>query len=254
MRFAMLGSGSRGNATLVEHGKTRLLLDCGFSVAETVKRLRRLAVDADTLTAIVVTHEHSDHAKGVGALARKFNLPVYVTHGTYQKVNWGEVPQVHEIDSHYSFAIDDILCEPFPVPHDAREPVQFVFASGVHRLGILTDTGSATLHITSMLDGCDALVLECNHDVDMLAEGPYPPSLKQRVAGRLGHLSNDQAAEILLEMDTDNLQYLVAAHLSDKNNTEQLAREAITAALSCKTDEIHVACQENGLHWCEIHS
>lgn len=252
MRFAMLGSGSRGNSTLVEYGKTRVLLDCGFSVTETVKRLQRLGVEADSLTAIVVTHEHGDHAKGVGTLARKFGLPVYVTHGTYQQVKWGEVPAVHEIDSHYVFDIDDLRCQPFPVPHDAREPVQFVFSSGKHRLGILTDTGSQTLHITNMLDGCDALILECNHDVDMLAEGPYPASLKERVGGRLGHLSNEQAAGILEDIDTGDLQYLVAAHLSDKNNSEGLARDALVAAMGCDGDDVQIACQDNGLGWCEI--
>lgn len=252
MRFAMLGSGSRGNATLVENGKTRVLLDCGFSVTETVKRLQRLGVEGDSLSAIVVTHEHGDHAKGVGTLARKFNLPIYVTHGTYQKVNWGDVPVVHEIDSHYAFDIDELQCQPFPVPHDAREPVQFVFNSGKHRLGVLTDTGSQTLHIINMLDGCDALILECNHDVDMLAEGPYPPSLKERVGGRLGHLNNEQAAGILEDMDTSSLQYLIAAHISDKNNTEYLARDALMASLGCNDQDIHIACQENGLDWCNI--
>ena len=252
MRFASLGSGSRGNATLIEAGTTRILLDCGFSVAETQRRLARLGIEADELTAIIVTHEHGDHVGGVGPLARRFKLPVYLTHGTAHRANTGDLPQRHCIDSHEAFSIGDLQCQPFPVPHDAQEPVQFVFSDGRHRLGVLTDTGSITTHITDMLATCDAMLLECNHDEEMLAEGPYPPSLKTRVGGRFGHLSNGQAAELLHSLDTSALQHVVGAHLSDKNNTPWLARQALAGALGANHDEVWLAEQEEGLDWCEL--
>jgi phosphoribosyl 1,2-cyclic phosphodiesterase len=252
MRFASLGSGSRGNATLIESGTTRVLLDCGFSVAETQRRLARLGLEAEDVSAIIVTHEHGDHIGGVGPLARRFKLPVYLTHGTAHRANTGALPQQHCIDSHAVFSIEGLECQPYPVPHDAQEPVQFVFSDGRHRLGVLTDTGSITAHITDMLAACDALLLECNHDTEMLAEGPYPPSLKARVGGRFGHLSNAQAADLLHALDTSPLQHLVAMHLSDKNNTPWLARLALAEALGADVDEVRLADQDEGLDWCEL--
>jgi phosphoribosyl 1,2-cyclic phosphodiesterase len=252
MRFASLGSGSRGNATLIEAGTTRILLDCGFSVAETQRRLARLGIEVSELSAILVTHEHGDHVGGVGPLARRFKLPVYLTHGTAHRANTGDLPQRHCIDSHGVFSIGDLECQPFPVPHDAQEPVQFVFSDGCHRLGVLTDTGSITAHITDVLAGCDAMLLECNHDEEMLADGPYPPSLKSRVGGRFGHLSNGQAAGLLHALDTSVLQHVVGAHLSDKNNTPWLARQALAEALGANLDEVRLADQEDGLEWCEL--
>ena len=249
MRFASLGSGSRGNATLIEAGQTRLLLDCGFSETEMRKRLGRLGLEPADLSAIIVTHEHSDHINGVGAVARKHQLPVYLTHGTAAADKTGVLPERHLFHSHDVFSIGDIELQPFPVPHDAREPVQFVFSDGKQRLGILTDTGSSTQHITDLLGGCDALVLECNHDVGMLAEGPYPASLKSRVGGRFGHLSNDQAREIISELDTSRLRHIVAAHISDKNNTPYLACSALAEGLACDESEIQLAEQASGLDW-----
>jgi phosphoribosyl 1,2-cyclic phosphodiesterase len=252
LRFASLGSGSRGNATLIEAGKTRILLDCGFSETETRKRLGRFGLSPTDLQAIVVTHEHSDHINGVGALARKHQLPVYLTHGTAAADKTGVLPERHLFHGHDVFAIDDIELQPFPVPHDAREPVQFVFSDGNQRLGVLTDTGSCTQHIIEMLGGCDALMLECNHDVDMLAEGPYPASLKERVGGRFGHLSNAQARDIIAELNTSRLQHIVAAHISDKNNTPYMACSALAEGLACNDDDIQVAEQVSGLDWREL--
>lgn len=252
MRFASLGSGSRGNATLIEAGDTRLLLDCGFSETETRKRLGRFGLAPADISAIIVTHEHSDHINGVGAVARKHQLPVYLTHGTATADKTGVLPERHLFHGHETFAIGDIELHPFPVPHDAREPVQFVFSDGRSRFGILTDTGSCTQHILDMLAGCDALMLECNHDVDMLAEGPYPASLKERVGGRLGHLSNDQARDILAGLDTSRLRHIVAAHVSDKNNTYYMARSALAEGLACDDEDIQVAEQTTGLGWRDI--
>jgi len=254
MRFALLGSGSRGNATLVEEGKTRLLIDCGFSVREVERRMARLDLSAGMLSAILVTHEHNDHLGGVGALARKYRLPVWLTPGTAAagRKRLGELPQVEYLNCHSDFAIEALQITPYPVPHDAREPCQFVFGNGDKRLGVLTDTGRSTQHIEQQLSRCDALILESNHDPQMLAEGPYPPSLQARVGGDLGHLSNAQAAEILQRLDNSALQHLVAAHLSEKNNRPELAVTAMSAALGCEPQWISLAGQESGLAWREI--
>jgi phosphoribosyl 1,2-cyclic phosphodiesterase len=254
MRFALLGSGSEGNALVVQVGDTRVLMDCGFSLSETVARLARLDVSPETLGGIVVTHEHGDHIGGVARLARKYSLPVFLTHGTLRSQNsaFSELPAITEINPHLSFAIGEVQVQPYPVPHDASEPVQYVFSDGVKRLGVLTDVGCATPHIEATLSGCDALVLECNHDADMLANGEYPYSLKQRVGGRFGHLNNHDAAALLSRLDNSRLQHIVAAHLSHKNNTRALAVQALSRALSWQEERIVVATQEDGLHWCEI--
>lgn len=254
MRFACLGSGSEGNALVVEVGASRVLLDCGFSIKETVTRLARLGLEPTDLNGIVVTHEHSDHIGGVTRFANKFNLPVWLTHGSLAYLsNLDQMPQdTRVIDSHAGFAVGDLYIEPFPVPHDAREPIQFVFGDGQHRLGVLTDTGMITPHIEQMLSGCNALVLECNHDASMLANGPYPTSLKQRVGGRFGHLDNSAAADLLRSIDTQQLTHLVAAHLSQKNNLPELARAALAEALNCAADWIGIADQALGFDWRNI--
>lgn len=250
IRFASLGSGSRGNALLVEAGRTLVLLDCGFTLKETVRRLARLGLEPDRLDAILVTHEHADHVGGVGVLARKFNIPVWLTHGTYSQAEKSlrDLP-MHLFESHQRFSIGDIEISPFPVPHDAREPVQFVFGDGSLRFGVLTDTGCSTPYVEHMLNRCHALFLECNHDAAMLQNGPYPASLKQRVGGRLGHLDNATAAAILGKLETGLLQHVVAAHLSEKNNFPELARQALSKAIHCDEEWIAVANQEQGLAW-----
>lgn len=254
MRFACLGSGSEGNALVVEAGGTRVLLDCGFGLRETMSRLGRLGLAPEDLAAILVTHEHSDHVGGVARLAAKFRLPVWVSHGTYAFLaSLDQVPaDCHLFDSHSAFAVGALSIQPFPVPHDAREPAQFVFGDGDVRLGVLTDTGCSTPHIQTMLTGCQALVLECNHDSAMLANGPYPPSLKRRVAGNYGHLDNAAAGELLRALDTHRLQHIVAAHLSRKNNTPELAQRALAEALGCELDWIGIADQDAGFDWREI--
>lgn len=263
MRFASLGSGSEGNALLVAAGKkgagtgtcqTQVLMDCGFGLRDTLTRLARLGVSAEQLSGIVVTHEHGDHIGGVARLARKFNLPVWLTHGTLrsQTKTFAGIAGIHEIDPHRPFMIGDLEIVPYPVPHDAAEPVQFVFSDGMRRLGVLTDTGCSTAHIERVLSGCHALVLECNHDSDMLMNGEYPYSVKQRVCGRFGHLNNQDAAGILGRLDVSCLQHLVAAHLSRKNNTVALATQALCGVLGCEADWLCVATQEEGFAWREI--
>ncbi len=254
MRFASLGSGSEGNALVVQDGQTCVLMDCGFTLAGAVERLARLGLAACQISGIVVTHEHGDHIAGVAHLARKHSIPVWATHGTLQSHRGalGELASVTEIDPHHAFAVGGLQVQPYAVPHDAAEAVQYVFGDGARRLGVLTDAGCSTPHIEAMLDGCDALVLECNHDAAMLANGDYPPKLKQRVGGRFGHLSNTDAAALLARLDNSRLQHIVAAHLSKKNNTRELAVGALSAALSCDAGWIAVATQQEGLGWREI--
>jgi phosphoribosyl 1,2-cyclic phosphodiesterase len=254
VRFASLGSGSQGNALLVEAGRTRVLLDCGFSVAQTTRRLARLGVRPEDLSGIVVTHEHDDHIGGVARFARKHHVPTWITAGTYRGLEKLFEPEIdlRLIVGYAAFAIGDILVEPFPVPHDAREPAQFIFADGNARLGILTDVGHATPHIRVCLNGCNALVMECNHDVALLEDSAYPPSIKQRIASRLGHLDNAQAADLLASLDCQKLQHVLAAHLSETNNRPELAREALAKALGCSADWIGIADQHGGSTWRQI--
>ncbi len=250
MRFASLGSGSRGNSLLVDAGDTKLLLDCGFSVRATTDKLGRLGVSPEEISGILVTHEHGDHIAGVFKFASRFSTPVYLTHGTHIAAPCGKsLSACRMIDSHASFVIGSLEIHPFPVPHDAREPVQFAFSDGVRRLGVLTDTGSITQHVIDVLRVCDALVLECNHDSELLAASSYPMTLQRRISGNFGHLSNRQAVSLLLQIETRQLQHIVAAHLSEQNNRRELVVTALAAALNCTDDWIGVAGQEDGFGW-----
>ncbi|HZP85426.1 MAG TPA: MBL fold metallo-hydrolase [Burkholderiales bacterium] len=254
MRFAVLGSGSQGNALVVEGGRTRLLLDCGFSVSETVRRLQRLGLSAEDLTAVLVTHEHDDHIGGVARLARKFRLPVWLTPGTLRGLSplFEGVEHVHMIEGYTSFCIGELEIAPFPVPHDAREPAQYVFSDGVRKLGVLTDIGCSTILVTRMLSGCDAIVLECNHCPELLSTSEYPLSLKQRIAGRYGHLDNPAAAALLASLDQRKLKHVIAAHLSENNNRPLLAQMALASALGCNAQWVGVADQSTGLGWRDL--
>ena len=254
MRFASLGSGSSGNALLVECGDTRVLVDCGFGVEVIAERLDRVGCAPTDLDAILVTHEHSDHAGGVAGLSDRFDVPVYLSRGTFSALG----SEGHTItrrvfmDPYTPFAIGAIEVRPYTVPHDAREPVQFVLGDGAAKLGVLTDAGHPTRHIVEALSGVDALVLECNYDLDMLRGGPYPRWLKDRIGGPLGHLANFASAEIVRAMDCGNLKHVIAAHLSKQNNTPELARAALAGALGCAAEWIGVATQEGGFAWREI--
>ena len=254
MRFASLGSGSEGNGLVVEVGTSRLMIDCGFGVRDTAARLARLGLAPRDLDAIVVTHEHSDHVGGVAAFAAKHAIPVWLTFGTLSVVGerFACMDRVYGFDSHDRFTVGAIEVHPFPVPHDAREPVQFVVTDGTVRLGVLTDIGMSTPAVERALSGCDALVLECNHDAAMLSEGPYPPALKARIAGRFGHLDNAASSALLAALDNSRLRHIVAAHLSKQNNTPAHARTALAQALGCSDDWIGVADQSTGFGWREI--
>ncbi len=256
MRFASLGSGSAGNALVVEVNQTRIMLDCGFSIKEAALRLERLNLSPADLAGIVITHEHDDHAGGAFKFAAKYNIPVWLTYGTL-KMAERYFPSQHRlqlnvIDSHSIIMIGDIEVQPYPVPHDAREPVQCVFSDGDLKLGVLTDVGRSTPYIEEMLSGCHALMLECNHDAEMLRNGPYSWSLKKRVGGELGHLENADSATLLSKLDNSKLQHVVAAHLSAKNNTPALAKSALAHVLGCEPDWVGVADQVDGLAWRQI--
>jgi phosphoribosyl 1,2-cyclic phosphodiesterase len=252
IRFASLGSGSKGNAWLIEAGRTRVLLDCGFGPRELVTRLTRLGVEPERIDAVLITHEHADHVGGAARCAARHGWTVHASHGTATAAGSLDAITVRRFDSHASFAIGDLEIHPYPVPHDAREPTQFVFSDGASRLGVLTDAGAITPHIVEMLKDCAALVLECNHDAGMLARGRYPPSLKRRIAGGFGHLDNETAAGLLRNIGGRQLRHVVAAHLSAENNTPELACAALAQALGCATDWIGVASQSDGFAWRDI--
>lgn len=254
LRFCCLGSGSEGNALVVEAVDgllpTRVLVDDGFNVRQLTRRLQRAGLGLEDIDAVVVTHEHGDHAGGVVALARRRRIPVFATQGTARAtgladagVDWRPLRDGCEV------AVGGVRVGPYAVPHDAAEPVQFVFSDGAAQLGLLTDIGTTTDRVAAVLDGLDALLLECNHDTEMLRTGPYPYVLKTRIGGDQGHLSNAQAAALLTRLDCSALKVVVAAHLSRTNNRPALARAALAAALDCRHAEVLIADQDAGLPW-----
>jgi phosphoribosyl 1,2-cyclic phosphodiesterase len=257
VRFASLGSGSEGNALLVEVQSgattTRVLLDCGFSAKEVERRLGRLGSGVEGLDAILITHEHSDHIGSALTLARKWSIPLYMSWGTARAVGADEAEvDLRVLWGDEAVAIGDLSVLPYTVPHDAREPLQYVMSDGASRLGVLTDVGTSTPHISAVLSGCDALVLECNHDLRMLAASRYPQSLKARIGGNHGHLNNEGAAEILASLDRSRLRHLVAAHLSQQNNSPELARAAMAGVLGTAATEVVVASQDDGFDWLSL--
>jgi phosphoribosyl 1,2-cyclic phosphodiesterase len=256
LRFASIGSGSKGNCLVAESGNTRLLLDCGLSPRETERRLARLSLAPADLTGILVTHEHDDHAGQAYAFAALHRLPVWLTWGTQAALSDAGKPpgavETRTIHGRGAFAVGDLEVLPYTVPHDAREPVQFVLSDGAARLGVLTDIGASTAHVEATLSGCDALVLECNHDVDMIWGGDYPKWLKERITGPFGHLSNRQAELLLAALERSRLKHVIAAHLSQHNNRPDLAREALARAMGCAPDWIGLSTQEEGFAWREL--
>ena len=248
MRFAVLGSGSRGNGTLVASNDTYVLVDCGFSLRETERRLARLGVSPHQLSAILVTHEHADHVHGVGLLSRRYNLPVYLSSGTLRGMR-KPVEAAGFLSGGQGLQLGALHINVVSVAHDALEPTQFVFSNGQRRFGLLTDLGSYCSSVLQSYHGLDALMIEANHCRNMLARGRYPYFLKERVGGELGHLNNHQAANLVSELGWQDLQHLVLAHLSSKNNLPQLARQCFVDTLGCDPDWLQVADQDSGLDW-----
>lgn len=253
LRFASLGSGSRGNALLVESAQTLVLVDCGLTLKVVEARLRDLGRDPRDIDAVLITHEHSDHIRGVSAFARRYRTPVRMTAGTAAGSANRSLPKLETFNCHRRFAIGDLSVEPFPVPHDAREPCQFVFSHGGRRLGILSDTGHITPHIKTHLAGCDAMALEFNHDAEALWAGDYPDHLKRRISSQVGHLNNAQAAELVSGIVDSRLQWVVALHLSESNNSPTRVRETLQEALGAECSaEAHLAEQHEPSRWLEV--
>ncbi len=252
MRFASLGSGSRGNGTVISADDTHLLLDCGFGYQETVKRLARLGLDPDMLSAVVVTHEHSDHWGGVESLASRHGIPVYATRGTWIEVAGHRLSQTHEVRG--AFEVGSLSVTPVTVPHDAREPIQCVFEASGKRLGVLSDLGSVSAHVLSAFAELDALSVEFNHDWTLLHEGPYPSFLKKRVGGDFGHLNNEQARDLVAAVASERLQTVVACHVSETNNEVSRVEAALEQALAGHNAERRVASQSEGMEWITVGS
>lgn len=259
LRFASLASGSQGNSLVVEARAqaagtpSRVLLDCGLTLRETVRRLARLGLAPEDIDAVVVTHEHDDHIGSAFAFAAAHGATVCLTRGTLRAVEEAGRTQadapIRLIDGRTRFSVGALEIDPFTVPHDAREPVQVAFGDGSRRLGVLTDLGAPTVHVRDKLADCDALVLECNHDLGLLEAGAYPKWLKDRISGPLGHLDNGAAAALLASIGGNRLQHVIAAHLSARNNRPALARAALAGALGCAEDWIGVATQAGGFDW-----
>ena len=253
MRFLSLGSGSRGNATLLQSGETLLLIDCGFTRKELQRRLGLVGLACDDIDALLLTHEHSDHMRGSLALSRQHAIPVWATAGTLRCNQWLETSELHQINANSGeFRIGDIRVTPYTVPHDAAEPCQYVFDDSRSRVGILTDAGSVTSHMISQLQQLDALLLEFNHDPHMLRNGPYPVSLQRRVGGDHGHLSNAQSIDLLGRLDHQNWKHLVAAHISEKNNDPALVRSALDSLDASISARFSVLQQDSPSHWFDI--
>ncbi|MEM7219464.1 MAG: MBL fold metallo-hydrolase [Pseudomonadota bacterium] len=247
-RLASLGSGSKGNATVVQLGGQTLLVDCGFSVRQVTQRMERLGLAPGDLDAVLITHEHADHVRGVEALAHRYAIPIYASHGTLKAAKFRLPANV--INSHGSFDIGGVRVIPVAVPHDAREPTQFVFEAGGCRVGVLSDLGCVTPHVISHYRDCDLLMMESNHDPEMLRNGRYPPSLKRRVGGQLGHLSNAQAADLLGQVGHAALR-VVVGHVSEQNNS--LANlEATFAPFVGRLASLEIADQAAGVAWQEL--
>jgi len=245
---SVLASGSRGNCAVVESSRTKVLVDIGISCRETFKRMRELGQDPRSLTAVVITHEHSDHVSGLATLARKLRIPIFMTGATHQawaKSNRDEEGKTRPLDrlevfaAGRSFQIGDLAVTPFTIPHDAADPVGFTFRAEGIKIGFATDLGYLPASVCDHLRGCDVMLMESNHDLEMLRVGPYPWSVKQRVMSRVGHLSNDALAEFFRSDYDGGAAYVVLAHLSEHNNHPELARRAAEAALGPRRTLLH---------------
>ena len=275
LRYKNLSSGSTGNATLVEASSknstkpSRILVDCGMRLSRLLELLAVADVPPSDLDAIFITHEHSDHIGCVTQLASRYSIPIWASSGTHaalqdmqfklrakQPTHSQLLPNfagfealVNIASDNCPFAVGDLQLSPFTVPHDAREPLQLTCSDGNAKLGILTDLGHASRHVLDQLAGCNALLLECNHDGEMLSNSKYPAFLKARVGGDFGHLSNQQAAEILSHVMHGNLRHVSAAHLSQQNNHPELAQSAVAAVLGCMPAEVVAASPDTGTPW-----
>jgi phosphoribosyl 1,2-cyclic phosphodiesterase len=253
LRFKSLGSGSSGNATLIEAIGTpplRVLVDCGLGLKTLLYRLAEAGLQPEDIHALFITHEHSDHIGCVRALCLRWRIPVWMSRGTHAAIGSPDFEGLqHTARDGEPIDLGGLQLLPFTVPHDAREPLQLRCTDGSATLGILTDLGHATAHVMAHLKACDALLLECNHDSELLNQSSYPPFLKRRVSGQYGHLSNAAAGHIASAVAHSGLKHLVAAHLSAKNNRPELVQAAMLKALGCHSSDIVVAGAASGTPW-----
>ena len=253
MEFCSLGSGSSGNSFIVKNNQTILMVDCGFGLKETIDRLDKYQINPNEINAILLTHEHEDHIKGAFSLANKFQIPIYLSYGTYQmshkKINDGHKIKFEFIKNFNSFMIDDISVSPMPVPHDAREPLQFRFDYMEKSIAIMTDLGKITKHVVKKLSKINLLVLEFNHDDEMLNDSDYPASLKKRINGQYGHLENKESLKLLSSISHPELSWVIAAHLSEKNNKIDLVKQMIFEIVNKHNSNVGVIDQDLGLEW-----
>jgi len=256
LRFKSLGSGSSGNATLVEARGTRpfrILIDCGLGLKHLLYRLGQAGLRPEDINAVFITHEHGDHIGCARSLSLRYRIPVWMSHGTHTATGSPDFDGLlHTARDGEPIDLGDLQLTPFTVPHDAREPLQLTCTDGSAKLGVLTDLGHATAQVMAHLNACDALLLECNHDTDMLAQSAYPAFLKRRVGGQYGHLSNTAAADIACMVKHHGLKHLVAAHLSAQNNRPALVQGVMAEALSCGSEDIIIAKPEDGTCWLQI--
>jgi len=253
MEFCSLGSGSSGNSFIVKNNQTILMIDCGFGMKETIDRLEKYQINPSEINAILLTHEHEDHIKGAFSLANKFQIPIYLSHGTYQmshkKINDGYKIKFEILNNFDSFMIDDISVSPMPVPHDAREPLQYRFDSMDKSIAIMTDLGKITKHVVQKLSRINLLVLEFNHDEKMLNDSDYPASLKKRINGQYGHLENKESLKLLSSINHPELSWVIAAHLSETNNKIELVKQMIFQIVDKHSSNVDVIDQDLGLEW-----
>ena len=248
LSVSVLASGSRGNATYISDGRTSILIDAGLSGVEIQRRMARKGLDPSSLDAILVSHEHADHIHGVGVLSRRFGLTVYINDGTRQASEnaLGKLSGFSPFSCGHAFTIGSLAIHPFSISHDAEDPAGFTISCNGGKVGVATDLGIATGVVKTHLQACDILILEANHDPQMLIDGPYPWPLKQRIRGRSGHLSNDDTALLLEVLQHDRLAHVILAHLSQENNTPDKARQAVRTVLNGARARLHVASQAAG--------
>jgi len=234
IKLSVLASGSRGNSLFVATDRVRLLVDAGLSARETERRLLSIGASPKELDGIVVTHEHIDHVRGAGTLSRRYKLPVYLNKNTHQHLpdSVGRLGEKEEFVTGRSFRIEDVTIHPFAISHDGVDPVGFTLANGSVKIGVCTDLGAATRLVHRHLEHCSVLILEANHDMEMLKNGPYPWPVKQRIKSRVGHLSNEQSVEVISRVFSENLQAVILAHMSETNNSSEMVLKAVGSKLS----------------------
>lgn len=225
IHFVSLLSGSSGNAAYISDGKTHILADCGASGKKIEQALNEINISPEDIDALLITHEHTDHIQGAGVLARRYKLPIYATAHTHRAMKIGSVSDelINEVSPDTTFEIGGIGITPFKIPHDASNPVGYTFTDGFEKAAIATDIGCMSEYILSHLYGCSQIILESNHDVEMLRLGPYPFPLKQRILSDVGHLSNEMAAKTALELVNHGTKHIMLGHLSIQNNLPEIA-------------------------------